>query len=120
MKNVLKYLLVAIAMGAAQLALAADVSGSWTMTVDTGNGTGNPSFVLTQKGEDITGTYKGQFGEAPVTGTIKGNDIALSVKVSAQGQSLEEKYTGTVNGNSMSGKVSFGEMGGGTFKGTKQ
>ena len=99
---------------------AADVTGTWVMTVDTGQGTGNPTFVLKQEGEKVTGNYKGQLGEAPVTGTIKGNDLALNYKISAQGVDLEVKYTGTVDGKNVSGKVSLGELGEGTFKGTKQ
>ena len=99
---------------------AADVTGTWMMTVETANGTGNPTFTLKQDGEKVTGNYKGQLGEAPVSGTIKGNELAISYKVEAQGQSLEVKYTGTVDGKNISGKVSLGELGEGTFKGTKQ
>ena len=103
----------------AQCALAANVTGTWNMTVELQGGSGNPVFTLQQKGETVTGTYKGQLGEAPVTGTIKGNELALSYKVEAQGTALEIKYTGTVDGKNISGKVSLGEMGEGTFKGTK-
>lgn len=99
---------------------AADVTGAWSMTVESAAGTGNPTFNLTQKGEEVTGTYKGQLGEAPVTGTVKGNALALSYKIAAQGMELKVDYIGTVEGNAMSGKVSLGEMGEGTFKGTKQ
>jgi opacity protein-like surface antigen len=104
----------------ATIASAADVTGTWVMTVDTGQGTGNPTFVLKQEGEKVTGSYKGQLGEAPVEGTIKGNDLALSYKISAQGVDLEVKYTGTVDGKNVAGKVSLGDLGEGTFKGTKQ
>jgi hypothetical protein len=72
------------------------------------------------KGEAITGNYKGQLGEADVSGTIKGDDISLIYKVDAQGQSLTVTYTGKVAGNFMSGKVSLGQFGEGTFKGSKQ
>ena len=101
-------------------AWAADVTGSWAMTVESPMGTGNPSFNLEQKGEAVTGTYKGQLGEAKVNGTVKGNDITLNYSIDAQGQSLTITYKGTVDGNNMTGKVSFGEMGEGSFKGTKQ
>jgi len=68
----------------------------------------------------LTGSYKGQLGEAQVTGTVTGNDVVIEYKVDAQGQVLAVKYTGKVDGNSMSGKVSLGQLGEGTFKGTKQ
>src|SRR5271169_1452554 len=113
-------LLAMAAFAVAQIASAADVTGTWIMAVETGAGSGTPTFVLVQKGEDLTGNYKGQLGEAQVTGTVKGDDVTIEYKVDAQGQTLNVKYTGKVDGNSMSGKVVLGGFGEGTFKGTKQ
>jgi hypothetical protein len=62
---------------------------------------------------------KGRFGEAPVTGAIKGNQVTLSVTGSAEGQEIKMDYTGTVDGDAMAGKVVFGAFGEGTFKGTR-
>ena len=47
------------------LLLAADVTGKWTFTVETGAGTGSPAFELVQKGAVLTGTYEGVVGKAP-------------------------------------------------------
>jgi hypothetical protein len=41
-------------------------------------GTGTPTVVLKQEGETLSGQYSGQLGEAPVTGTIKGNEFTFS------------------------------------------
>jgi uncharacterized protein with FMN-binding domain len=104
------------------LAIAADspeVTGNWTMTVETDYGTGNPTFTLAQDGESITGTYKGLFGEAPVAGTIKDGHVTLSIKVNAQGEDMTVEYAGTVEGDAMSGKVMFSNLGEATFKGTR-
>lgn len=109
-----------LAFGAMQSALAADVTGSWAMTVESPMGTGNPSLTLVQKGEDVTGTYKGQLGEAKLAGTVKGNALSLVYDIDAQGMQLKITYTGTVDGNTISGKVAYGDQGEGTFKGTKQ
>ena len=98
---------------------APDVTGTWTMAVETSVGGGNPTFTLTQKGDDITGSYKGRFGEAPVTGTIAGNQVTLRFTVSVEGQEVKTEYVGTVEGDAMSGKVVFGGFGEGTFKGTR-
>jgi hypothetical protein len=119
-KTLLGAVLAAASLSVAQLAAAADVTGTWLMAVETQNGPGSPTFVLTQKGEELTGSYKGALGEAPVTGTVKGNAVTITYKVSGQGQELQIQYTGTVEGNTMTGKVSLGELGEGTFKGTKQ
>lgn len=103
-------------------AVAADapnVTGLWTMAVETAMGGGNPRFALTQKGEEITGNYEGRFGEAPVKGTIKGDRVTLTLTASVEGQEMRIEYDGTVDGDSMAGKVTFGGFGEGTFKGTR-
>jgi hypothetical protein len=109
-----------LALTMAQVAAAADITGTWNMTVQTSAGSGSPTFVLVQKGDAVTGSYKGQLGDAPVTGTVAGNDVTLEFKIDAQGQSLAIKYTGKLDGKSISGKVSLGSFGDGTFTGTKQ
>lgn len=98
---------------AAPAAGASDnITGVWDFTVETANGSGSPVFTLKQEGEKVTGTYKGMFGEAPVTGTIKGGELKMMMKVNAQGQDFEITYTGKVNGkDSMSGKGSISGMG---------
>ena len=98
---------------------APDVTGTWTMTVETAMGSGNPTFTLSQEGQTVTGTYEGYFGEAPVTGTVEGSEVTLSIEVTAQGQDMKIDYVGTVDGDSMTGKVVFGEFGEGTFEGTR-
>jgi hypothetical protein len=101
-------------------AALADVSGTWVMAVEAQAGSGSPTFKLTQNGQAVTGTYAGQLGDAPVTGTVKGNEITLTFKISAQGQDLEVVYTGTLDGDKVSGKVKLGSLGDGTFTGKKQ
>jgi|HubBroStandDraft_6_1064221.scaffolds.fasta_scaffold34758_4 hypothetical protein len=99
----------------------ADASGTWLMTVETQQGSGNPTFTLVEKAGQVTGTYKGQLGEAPVTGTVKDNVITLTYKISAQGQDIEVVYTGTLKGDQITdGKVKLGSFGEGTFTGKKQ
>ena len=123
--NSVRRLFVAVLAAAAFVstgAIAADanVTGEWDMTVETGNGTGTPHFSLKQQGTNVTGMYKSAtFGEAPVTGTVKGNELTLNIKISAQGQELNIVYTGTVDGSTVKGKVSLGELGEGTFTGKK-
>jgi hypothetical protein len=116
------FVISAAALGAfAMSAFAADanVTGTWNMTVETPMGAGNPTFKLTQNGSEVTGTYAGQLGEASVTGTVKGNQVELKYTLSAQGMELTVTYSGTVDGDTMSGKVSYGDMGEGTFTGKK-
>jgi hypothetical protein len=119
-KTGLAVLLAAAAFTVAHIAAAADVTGTWIMAVETGAGSGSPTFVLVQKGEALSGTYKGQLGEAQVTGTVKGDEVTIDYKVDGQAGSLAVKYTGKTDGKTMSGKVSLGQLGEGTFTGKKQ
>ena len=109
-----------LALGATStFAADVDVTGEWTMTVETQAGTGSPHFSLKQEGNAVTGNYKGQLGEAPVTGTVNGNEVTLKYSINAQGADLTVTYTGTVEGDTMKGKVSLGDFGDGTFTGKK-
>lgn len=101
-------------------ARAADVSGTWVMAVKFGEINGAPTFTLTQRDDNVTGTFKGLLGEAAVAGAVTGNAIKLSFKTQSQGQDLDVVYTGTVDGDSMSGKVQFVGAGEGTFTGKRK
>ena len=119
-KTGLGAVLAMAAFTVAQLASAADVTGTWLMAVETGAGSGSPTFILVQKGEALSGSYKGQLGEAQVTGTVKGDEVTIEYKVEGQGGTLAVKYSGKTDGKTMSGKVSLGQLGEGTFTGKKQ
>jgi hypothetical protein len=100
----------------ATAALAADISGKWSFSVVLDAGSGNPSFEFTQSGETVTGMYHGQFGDAKVTGTVKGDKVEFSFG----GDAGTAKYSGTMDGaNKMKGTVDYGEIGKGTFTATK-
>jgi hypothetical protein len=111
------FLLVASASVGAQ---TANVAGNWKLTLETPNGPANPSLVLKQDGEKLTGTYKGRFGESPLEGAVKGKEIKFTVKVNAQGQEFLLEYAGAVDGDTMKGKVKFGDMGEADFSGKKE
>jgi hypothetical protein len=99
-----------------------DVTGNWVLEVMTqAGGTTMPTVTLKQDGEKLTGHYSSQtLGEANITGTIKGQQIEFGFSTEVQGFALQVRYTGTVNGNTMTGKISLGELGDGTFTGKKQ
>ncbi|HEY2779296.1 MAG TPA: hypothetical protein VGI90_00865 [Steroidobacteraceae bacterium] len=120
LKSGLAAVLAFAAFTVAQIAAAADVTGTWIMSVQTSAGSGSPTFVLVQKGESLSGSYRGQLGEAQVTGTVKNDEVTIEYKVDGQAGSLAVKYSGKTDGKTMSGKVSLGQLGDGTFTGTKQ
>jgi hypothetical protein len=98
-----------------------NITGDWNVAVETSGGSGNPSFTFKQEGETLTGMYKGQLGEGPLTGTVKGTDIKFTIKVNAQGQDLTIVYTGKIESkDSMKGTVVLGELGEGTWTGKRK
>lgn len=102
-------------------AFAADVTGTWKAEVETPMGTGNPTFVLKQAGETLTGTYSGQLGEANLKGTVKGNAIEFQFKINPQGEDMVVIYKGTIESpTSMKGTAKFADMGEGTWKAQKE
>lgn len=100
MKNLLAMLILA-----AGLAMAADISGTWNVTIEIQGNTGTPTFVLKQDGEKLTGTYSGMLGEAPITGTIKGDQVEWSFDVKSDQVSGKVTYRGTVSGAKKIGRA---------------
>lgn len=115
-------LMLALGLSAAGAAAQAkvDVTGKWAFNVETSAGAGAPTFTFRQEGEKLTGHYTGTFGEADLTGTVKGADITFSFTVDAQGNALKETYTGTVDKDAMKGKLVIEGVGEGTFTAKKQ
>jgi hypothetical protein len=105
---------------AAQGGAKVDVTGKWAFNVETSAGAGAPTFTFKQEGEKLTGHYTGTFGEADLTGTVKGADITFAFTVEAQGTSLKETYTGTVDKDTMKGKLVIEGLGEGTFTAKRQ
>jgi len=108
------------AIGFAQAAKI-DVTGKWLFTVDTTAGSGTPTITLQQQGEALTGHYSGQLGEADLTGSVKGQEIAFVFSVDAQGVKLNCTYTGSIESkDSLKGKVDISGLGNGTFTAKRQ
>ena len=108
--------LVVVAMAAVGVSAQADVAGSWQFVVELDLGGGDPTFVFEQDGETLTGTYEGAFGNAAVTGTVKGNQIEF--RFGAQGS--EAVYVGTIDGDTMSGTCDYGGVGEGTWEADRE
>src|SRR6185503_14368184 len=124
MKQLALILTVALFVAApalrAQNAKPADVAGAWVMNVETGAGSGSPTFTFKQDGEKLEGDYEGTFGKAKVTGTVKGNYITFGFDADAQGTPMKIEYKGTVDKDTMKGTVKLGELGDGTFTGSRK
>jgi hypothetical protein len=111
----------AVAVAAAQ-AQKTDITGTWTFDVKTDAGGGTPTVTFKQDGEKISGHYSStNLGEADLTGTVKGKDIAFAFDGQVQGQTVPVTYNGTIDSpTTMSGRMSIGGAVGGTFTGKKK
>lgn len=95
---------------------AGPLAGTWLLNVQTPMGSGTPKFVLTQDGEQVSGSYAGAFGEAPVTGVVTGDTFELQFV--SMGSTMI--YKGTIDGNAIEGTVDLGGQSEGTFTGKRQ
>src|SRR5207253_6064500 len=117
-------LVAAIALALATVISAqqkTDITGTWTFEVKTDAGGGTPTVTFKQDGERITGHYSStNLGEADLTGTVKGKDIAFAFDGQVQGQTVPVTYNGTIDSpTTMSGRMSIGGAVGGTFTAKK-
>ena len=105
------------------LVWAADqnVTGNWLFEVNTGAGSGSPTFEFRQDGSKLTGKYSGIAGEAPLTGSVEGNKIQWEFKVSMGGDSGVVKYQGTIeSATTMKGTAEYPGLGAATWTAKKQ
>ncbi|HEU4686748.1 MAG TPA: hypothetical protein VFS23_00230 [Vicinamibacterales bacterium] len=107
---------------AAQDKTRIDVTGTWSFQVATSAGSGTPTVTFKQAGEMLTGHYSSSnLGEADLTGTVRGRDIAFKFIGTVQGMSVDVAYTGTIESNdAMKGTLDIGGLAQGTFTGKRQ
>lgn len=100
---------------------AVDVSGTWEIQVTTSTISASPSMTLKQDGEKITGEYHSQqYGQFPLTGTIKDGKIDLTFVMAIEGNNMNVAYSGTVDKDGMKGTVNYGDVMDGTFTGARK
>jgi hypothetical protein len=81
-----------------------DMTGSWEVTVDTGDETITAVMKVTQEGAKFAGTMETPFGEGKVEdGTVSGNAIEFAIVIGAGEESMRVEVRGTVEGENASG-----------------
>ena len=102
-----------VALGTRPTTAAAqvDVSGTWTMTVQTDNGTTNPTMTLNQQGSGLTGSYSSEaLGENDVQGAVDGQSVTIRFTANLQGQGVPVVYRATIQDDgSMSGDLDIAD-----------
>ena len=101
-------------------AAPANVSGAWSVTVESPQGAVAATLTLHQSGSEITGEFSSEVGASPIYNSrLSGNELEFSVKLIIAGSPLEITFYGTVTGNSMEGAIDLGEMGSAGFTAIK-
>jgi L-seryl-tRNA(Ser) seleniumtransferase len=95
---------------AAPAAPAADLSGTWAVTIAYAATTSTHHLHLRQQGAAIDGTHQGEFVSRPIAGRIDGRDVVLrSAYGEEHGDALSFRFQGTLAGDTMSGALDMGE-----------
>jgi hypothetical protein len=99
-----------------------DLTGTWNVSVELPSMNANPTVILKQEGEKLTGDYvSAQYGKFPVTGTIKGADVNFWFAMNVEGNALNVTYSGTVEKDgTLKGSVNYGDVMSGTFVAAKK
>jgi hypothetical protein len=96
------------------------VDGKYELELQTTLGPQHISLTLKTDGSSLGGNMDGHFGQQSFNGgTVKGNDIAWSVKLHSPMGVMQLDVKGTVNGNSIEGQVQLGSFRPSIFKGSR-
>ena len=96
------FLLCALTVALSTLAAAqSGLTGAWTISVNTPNGSRDADMALKVDGETLTGSMSGPQGEVPFTGTAKDNTFKLSFDVQTPNGTFTINMSGEVDGDSM-------------------
>ena len=94
-----------------------DISGTWTLTIVSAQGS-NPAPIMFEQDGDM---LKGTFGEAPIEGTVTDSEIKWTTQIDApQIGPMTLTFTGMVDGSDMKGNVDFGGFMSGTWTAVKE
>lgn len=111
------------AQAPAPAAKTIDVSGKWALVLELSIGTSNPTLVLKQDGNKVTGVYTGRYGDAKVTGTIdEKRQLTFQVALSAEGTDVTMYFSGEVSADGQlvaKGVVNIEGLGEGSWAGKK-
>jgi imidazolonepropionase-like amidohydrolase len=96
-------------------------AGTWTLSVNLGEGNLSATLVLQQEGDRLRGSLQGELGTAQIASASasQSGELRFTAPVNVGGQTTEANFTGTINGNEMRGAVQIVGRASGTFTGTR-
>ena len=97
------------------------LTGTWSVTVNLGQGDRPISLTLQQEAERITGSISGSLGAGEISNGSTSNpgEVRFTVTVNVEDQTKEATFTGTLANNQIRGNVMIVGMQPGTFTATR-
>ena len=96
-----------------------NVTGNWKFDIQFFSSKSVHQLNLSQEGNWLQGSHKGEFSTRDCAGTIDGNQIKLRSQERQAADNITFIFSGTVEGNTMSGNIHMGEYRTATFTATK-
>lgn len=88
-----------------------DITGTWEMSAESPQGTMLITATYKQEGETLTGKHVSEMGEAPLKGTVKGNEITYTLTIDGPNGQMNIVHKGKVDGDTITGTAEIGDMG---------
>jgi hypothetical protein len=98
-----------------------NVTGSWSLSIDFGQGAATATLNLQQEGETLRGGMQGPFGSRDIANASVSatGEVRFTVPLNLEGQTREGTFTGTLSGNEIRGAVNVEGRAPGTFTATR-
>jgi hypothetical protein len=105
-KNTLRFSLTGALLFAAAGAMADELAGTWTLTLDTPRGIQHPTLEIREKGDGYSGVYNSLRGPIEIESiTRDGNTFAFPLQITVPIGDIEVNYSGSFEGDEMTGTV---------------
>ncbi len=110
MKSLLLTFIVASVAAVATAAEAPSVNGKWQLHQNIADNESDQACTFTQKGNDLTGTCRGDNGSVNITGKVDDKKVTWVYKSEYDGSPITLTYQGTLDsGNKIAGTVNVEE-----------
>lgn len=96
---------------------AITIDGAWIMTLDMPQGVATPHVTFTRKGDDLSGTYSGRYGDFPITGLVRGQVVTFTFVMGPDTTPVTICFTGewVADSATLKGTATIGELGQATW-----
>ena len=92
--------------GVASAEKAAELAGTWILTIDTPRGVQHPTLVIDQNGELYSGVYNSRRGPIDIEAISRdGDHFTFPLVITIPIGDIEVNYSGAVSGDDMTGSV---------------